>query len=207
MFTELEKYIRETLNTVDTIAPERKSILEKISGFVEKKLHDGQTAELIYVCTHNSRRSHFGQVWGKTAAAWYGIGNVKTWSAGTEATAFHPHAIQALQRAGFRISINNNQLTKNPVYAVSYSDGEQPVLCYSKTYQDGTLPHEGLCSIMTCTDADGNCPYIPGTELRISCPYDDPKAFDGTSLQDEKYNERCRQIAVENMYIFSLMRN
>jgi hypothetical protein len=56
---------------------------------------------------------------------------------------------------------------------------------------------------MTCTEADGNCPFIPGTELRISCPYNDPKAFDGTTQQDEKYSERCLQIATENLYIFS----
>jgi hypothetical protein len=60
---------------------------------------------------------------------------------------------------------------------------------------------------MTCTEADGNCPFIPGTELRISCPYLDPKVFDGTPQQEEKYNERCKQIAIENLYIFSLIRN
>jgi len=34
-------------------------------------------------------------------------------------------------------------------------------------------------------------------------PYQDPKAFDNTAQQNEKYDERCRQIAREMFYVFS----
>jgi protein-tyrosine phosphatase/arsenate reductase len=44
---------------------------------------------------------------------------------------------------------------------------------------------------------------MPGVELRIGTTYDDPKDFDNTPLQDEKYSERCRQIALETFYAFS----
>ncbi|MDF2453450.1 MAG: protein-tyrosine-phosphatase, partial [Bacteroidota bacterium] len=40
-------------------------------------------------------------------------------------------------------------------------------------------------------------------ELRIATTYDDPKEFDNTSQQDEKYSERCKQIALETFYVFS----
>jgi protein-tyrosine phosphatase/arsenate reductase len=56
---------------------------------------------------------------------------------------------------------------------------------------------------MTCSDAEENCPFIPGVDLRIGTTYDDPKAFDGTQLQDEKYQERSSQIALECLYVFS----
>jgi hypothetical protein len=56
---------------------------------------------------------------------------------------------------------------------------------------------------MTCNDADENCPVIYGAELRISTPYEDPKKFDNTPEQDQKYKERCRQVASELLYIFS----
>jgi arsenate reductase len=36
---------------------------------------------------------------------------------------------------------------------------------------------------------------------RISLPYDDPKAADGTSEEAERYEERCLQIATEMMYV------
>jgi arsenate reductase (thioredoxin) len=201
---EIQSYINDAINSFSSIPEERKQILQKISQFVKKKSNEGKPVELIYVCTHNSRRSHLGQIWGKTAAAYYGIEHLNTYSAGTEATAFNPNAIKALHKAGFKI--NKDAESKNPYYSVMYSDDQQPLMCFSKTYEDASIPTEGLCAIMTCNHADGNCPFIPGTELRISCPYSDPKAFDGTSQQDEKYNERCKQIATENLYIFSLVK-
>jgi arsenate reductase len=56
---------------------------------------------------------------------------------------------------------------------------------------------------MTCSEAEQNCPFVPGAELRVSTTYEDPKIFDGTKEQDEKYIERSLQIARENLYIFS----
>jgi arsenate reductase len=55
---------------------------------------------------------------------------------------------------------------------------------------------------MTCTHADENCPFIPGA-TRISLPYEDPKAFDGTPEEEAIYAERCRQIARELLFAFS----
>jgi protein-tyrosine phosphatase/arsenate reductase len=47
---------------------------------------------------------------------------------------------------------------------------------------------------------------VPGTELRIGITYDDPKDFDRTPQQDEKYMERSNQIALECLYAFSLVK-
>ena len=203
MYQAIQYYIEDAVKSFDSIPAERKQILEKISRFVQEKINQGESSALIYVCTHNSRRSHFGQVWAKVASVYYGIKNVRTYSAGTEATAFNPNAIRALQTAGFNITSSGGET--NPRYSVLFDYEAPPVICFSKTYQDASIASHNLCAIMTCTEADGNCPFIPGTELRISCPYLDPKAFDGTAQQDEKYSERCKQIAVENLYIFSLL--
>jgi arsenate reductase len=56
---------------------------------------------------------------------------------------------------------------------------------------------------MTCSQADAGCPFIPGAEKRIPIKYDDPKAFDNTPQQTEKYQERSEQIAIEMLYVFS----
>ena len=55
---------------------------------------------------------------------------------------------------------------------------------------------------MVCNDADKNCPFIPNA-TRISLPFNDPKAFDGTEIELEKYQEKSRQIATELFYVFS----
>lgn len=206
LFKPIQHYIQNAIKSFDSIPFTRKMRLEKISRYVQKKLDEDKTPELIYICTHNSRRSHFGQIWGKVAASYYGIQNANTYSAGTEATAFNPNAISAIEKAGFKVFPKDGEGT-NPHYALAYHEKEEPIICYSKTYKDISIPQEGLCAIMTCAEADENCPLIPGIELRISCPYDDPKDFDGTPWQEEKYNERCMQIAVENLYIFSLVKS
>jgi arsenate reductase len=42
-----------------------------------------------------------------------------------------------------------------------------------------------------------------GAEARFPIKYDDPKAYDGTPLQTEKYAERSLDIAREMLWVFS----
>ena len=56
---------------------------------------------------------------------------------------------------------------------------------------------------MTCSSADKGCPFIAGAEQRIPVTFEDPKAFDNTPQQAEKYKERSLQIATELKYVFS----
>src|SRR4051812_33397009 len=106
LYSNIQDYIQEAIQSFDSIPEERKITLKKVSQYIEKKINASEPIELIYVCTHNSRRSHFGQIWGKVASVYYGFQNVNTYSAGTEATAFNPNAIKAMQQAGFEISNN-----------------------------------------------------------------------------------------------------
>ncbi|MGZ3920487.1 MAG: protein-tyrosine-phosphatase [Bacteroidia bacterium] len=201
MFVEIKDYCAELVKEFGKIQRNRKELLEKISDYIIQKRRESKAVNLIYICTHNSRRSHFGQVWAKTASAYYGINNINTFSGGTEATAFNSNAINALKRVGFKIE----QITEgsNPHYHLYFDNQEKPVECFSKVYDHPVNPREEFAAIMTCSDAEENCPFIPGVELRIGTTYDDPKAFDNTSLQDQKYDERCRQIALETLYVFS----
>jgi protein-tyrosine phosphatase/arsenate reductase len=74
-------------------------------------------------------------------------------------------------------------------------------------YDDQSNPTSNFAAIMTCGDAEENCPFIPGVELRIGTTYNDPKEFDGTSLQEEKYTERSLQIGLETLFVFSQIKN
>ena len=56
---------------------------------------------------------------------------------------------------------------------------------------------------MTCNNADEGCPMVFGAEARFPIKYDDPKEFDNSSQQTEKYAERSLQIASEMFYVFS----
>ncbi len=204
MYSSISNFCDGLSGEFQNIPQQRKETLEKISAYIIKKQSIHDPANLVYICTHNSRRSHFGQVWAKVASEYYKIDNVNTFSGGTEATAFNINAIDALIRVGFKIKSVSKE--SNPLYDVFYDDHKKPLKCFSKVYDDAKNPQSEFAVIMTCNDAEENCPFIPGVELRISTTYDDPKMFDNTSQQDEKYDERCKQIALETLYVFSIIK-
>jgi arsenate reductase len=200
MYPSIKNYVEELTKEYNSISENRKEILERISQYIAKKKVMGREVNLVYICTHNSRRSHFGQIWAHVAASYYGIKDVNTYSGGTEATAFNVNAINSLKRVGF--NIKPVHIEKNSIYHVFHDDFESPSICFSKTYDDAKNPQKEFAAIMTCSDAEENCPFIPGVELRIGTTYDDPKSYDNTPKQDAKYDERCRQIALETLYVF-----
>lgn len=201
MITSIKTYCDDLVKVFDSIPSERKILLEQISQYIQQKKQEDKPVQLVYVCTHNSRRSHFGQIWAQVAAYYYHVSNVKSFSGGTEATAFNINAINAIKRVGFDIKKITG--TTNPIYHLYYDETQKSIECFSKVYNDIVNPKNEFAAIMTCSDAEENCPFISGVELRIGTTYDDPKAFDNTPLQDGKYTERCKQIALETFYVFS----
>ena len=204
LYPTIQSICAQINSEFDLITADRKVLLVKISDYIQQKLDSGLPANLMYVCTHNSRRSQFGQIWAAVAANYYNITNTQTFSAGTEATAFHPNAIAALREIGFAVVQENEN--KNPIYSVKFGSPTDYVTCFSKTVNDLSNPQSEFAAIMTCSDADENCPFIPGVELRIGTTYEDPKAFDGTAFQNEKYIERSFEISRECLYVFSKLK-
>jgi protein-tyrosine phosphatase/arsenate reductase len=201
MLQPIKQYCDKLIAEFDVIPKERQALLEELSNYVSSKKESHQAIQLVYICTHNSRRSHFGQIWAQVAANYFNVKNVTSFSGGTEATAFNSNAINAIKRVGFDVKPLDE--TTNKRYHVVYDETENPIICFSKVYDDAQNPQTNFAAIMTCSDAEENCPFIPGIELRIGTTYNDPKAFDNTPLQDAKYDERCRQIALETLYVFS----
>jgi len=197
----LQPYVSELHKNFDDIAADRKQLLTEVAGYISGKQVAGDTINLTFICTHNSRRSHMSQLWAQAAAHYYGVPNVYTYSGGTEATAFNPRAVRAMQQAGF--SIEKSDSTDNPVYLVNYADAATPVKAFSKKYDDAFNPSSDFVAIMTCNQADEACPIVYGAEKRFSVTYEDPKVSDGTSREEQAYAERCRQIGQEMMFLFS----
>ncbi len=196
--------IAAVINTFnfESITAERKIILQPLVDYIQTKAANQQEIRLNLICTHNSRRSHLSQVWAQTAAAYYDIKNVFCYSGGTEATAMFPMVSKTLAKQGFEIK-TIAEGSSNPVYSIKYAANEHPVIGFSKTYDDSFNPQNEFAAIMTCSQADSGCPFIAGAEKRIPITFEDPKAFDNTPQQAEKYEERSLQIATEMFYVFS----
>ena len=203
LFPEIENAIK-TIN-FESISEERKIVLQPLVDYIQGKASNCKEIRLNLICTHNSRRSHLSQVWAQTAAAHYGIKNVFCYSGGTEATAMFPMAAKTLAKQGFQIKTIAEG--SNPVYAIKYNENEHPIIGFSKTYDDDFNPQSEFAAILTCSSADQGCPFIAGAELRIPITFEDPKAFDNTPQQAEKYEERSVQIATEMFYVFSQIKS
>ncbi len=201
------KVLNDFISNLDTssITSERKQTLSPLVEYIEEKVDNGESIRLNFICTHNSRRSHLSQIWVQTMAHHFGVPNVSCYSGGTEATALFPMVASTLANTGFEVQMLSEG--KNPVYGIKFSENEHPVICFSKRMDDDFNPKSDFAAIMTCSQADEGCPFVPGAEKRIPITYDDPKVFDDTPQQAEKYSERSKQIATEMFYVFSQIQN
>ncbi|MCS6821733.1 MAG: protein-tyrosine-phosphatase [Microscillaceae bacterium] len=208
---QLQKYCETLSQEFDQIPQERKENLAKISQYIQAKRRAKKEINLTFICTHNSRRSQFGQVWAKVASVFYGIDHVQTYSGGTEVTACNIRTVKALQRAGVQIETMNEvsasaAVANNPRYAVILNSKVPTFYLFSKTYDDKTNPQKNFCAILVCSQADEACPVVLGAETRIYHGYTDPKHSDNTPQENETYDQTCREIAREMFYVFSLIK-
>lgn len=180
------------------ISTERLQLLDEMAVYLQEKISNRKEIRLNFICTHNSRRSQFSQIWAQTAAAYYGI-EAYCYSGGVEVTAFNPRAVAAIQRDGFKVVKKEGE---NPLYFVFYSEEEDPIVTFSKVVEDAVNATKEFAAVMACDHADENCPFIPGAEKRFPLLFEDPKAFDESPLEEKMYSERSHQIGAELFYLF-----
>lgn len=199
LYPEIEAALKNF--DIEHITKDREQILQVLIDYIQAKKNANQEIRLNFICTHNSRRSHLSQVWAQTMAAHFNINNVFCYSGGTEATALFYMVAETLQKTGFQITKISSD--ENPIYSIKFGENEHPIIGFSKTFDDAFNPTSQFGAIMTCSHADENCPFIMGAEKRIPLTFEDPKAFDNSPQQAEKYHERSIQIATEMYYVFS----
>ncbi|TAD95417.1 MAG: protein-tyrosine-phosphatase [Bacteroidetes bacterium] len=210
LFPDLQKYCESLPKEFAKIPNERKENLQKIADFIKEKYSKNETINLTVICTHNSRRSQFGQVWAKIAAVYYDFDaqKIQTFSGGTEATACNPRTVLALQRAGVKVEQMNQiaaTVANNPRYEVRLSEKELPFYLFSKKYNDAQNPQTDFCAILVCSSADEACPIVFGATQRIYHGYEDPKRADNQANESEIYDQTCHLIASEMFYVFSII--
>jgi len=200
----LQPYVTQIAGEVGSVSSERKEVLDAIASDVAARLAAGKRADLTFICTHNSRRSHMSQIWAATAAYYYGLDNVQAFSGGTQATACNCRTVAAMLRVGF--DIEDATTGDNPVYLVRYAADRPVIRAYSKLYNADGNPARDFIALMTCSVADKSCPVVQGAASRYAIHYVDPRLCDDTPAETQAYNARCREIAQEMFYIMSEVR-
>lgn len=202
IFDKLAITTESLIGDFGCIPEERKHLLDELCLYIVSKLGSKSEINLVFICTHNSRRSHMAQLWAQAAAYHYHVPHINTFSGGTQKTAFNSAAVHALKDAGFKFSLEKEG--KNPKYKVEFTKSkDHALICFSKLYDHKKNPKENFVAVMTCSEADEACPVISGASYRTTISYDDPKKFDGKENQLEAYQERSKQIGREMLYVFS----
>lgn len=193
-----------TIQQIQRIRPDhsRRPLLDQLAAWIRSGQQENpeQPLRITFICTHNSRRSQLAQAWLAALAHSHGLSNIDVYSGGTEVTAFHPNAVASLDRAGFSIQTNEND-PSNPRYEVGFNSGANPLVMYSKRYDDPANPRQDFIAVMVCTDAEEACPYVLGARFRLALPYLDPKRSDGTPDAPNVYDQCGLEIAAEMNYV------
>lgn len=174
---------------------------QSVGDWIRQRRDQGLPANVIIVCTGNSRRSILGSTMGNLAAAWRGDPQIRFFSGGTEPSAFNPRTVRTLREIGVEITPTGEVASRghsgeeNPCYRVQWgSAGTSQIVEFSKHYSDPVNPQSEFCAVMVCSDAAENCPVVLGASQRVALSFDDPKEFDGTPQESAKYAERRDQI-------------
>lgn len=197
---DLQKLSRQV---PQNISSERLSTLNRLAHWIAHQ-PTASPANVMIICTHNSRRSHLGQIW-LQAAAWHcNLEHVRTWSGGTEGTTFYPSAVGALRSQG--VDINASDDSANPIYRIQLQTDHSPFETMSTRYSHPMNPQHGFAAVMVCEEANEACPVVEGAAARFGLPYIDPKVSDGTPEENQVYQQRSLEIGAEMFYAMMKVR-
>ncbi len=200
----LKEYIKIILKNIDMgLEKNRKDKLVKLAQVIKKSHEQQNIVNIIFICTHNSRRSQFSQVWAYISSLYFKLDFIKFYSGGTEVDSINLNVINALINRGVKIEKKQNG---DEVYLLKSFKRDKGINLHSKVYNCQSNPSRCFIAIMTCSDADQMCPVIKGADKKISLPYPDPRVADNTRLEEEVYNQTCSIIAKEMFYLMKQVR-
>lgn len=171
---------------------QRTQSIQYILDAINSDMKNNAQSHVCFICTHNSRRSQFSQAWMAVLSQKFNL-PITVYSAGTEKTACNQRTVDSLLRNGFKL-ISKTDDANNPEFHLEYQGYD--VKLTSKTIDDLNNVPDYL-AVMTCGDADENCPYIPAAKHRISLTYKDPKYADDTDIEAQTYDNCCAEIKAD----------
>ncbi len=198
MNSEIKKYIQKVVIDLGKIPQKRKKILLEIVSYIKQNYLIEDRSNIIFICTHNSRRSQLAQCWLSVSCRYYNLNKINTFSGGLEITSLNSNALNALKRSGF---IVNHIDTKDNIYLLKTSKKNKGQTLYSKKHDSKNNPQRKFLAIITCSDANKQCPVVRGADKKIFLPYHDPRISDGSGLEKTTYDQSCFNIAQEMFYI------
>ncbi len=211
LLPELKRHAELLTTSFDMIDSTHHQSIERLAEWIAENERNQRQSQIIAACTGNSRRSILCATMGNLAAAYYGLDKVQFYSGGTKPSAFNKRTIASLAEIGFQIESSGREAprgepkTANTIYRVRWGKDLQATE-FSKTYFDSDNPQTGFAAVMVCSEADADCPTIPGASMRLSMTFIDPKIYDDGAFERAKYAERRDDIGRTFLAVMSLAR-
>ena len=200
MNKSLSRRIHQLLKEVDEIPEDRKKLLLLISDLIKQEISKNGHVNIVFICTHNSRRSQLAEAWLVAAYQHFDVRGISAFSGGTEATSFNIRMVVALRNDAFHLRTDGPR--DNPRYVLQALEASSsPHIMFSKVYDHPFNPRTNMMVLMVCSDADKNCPVVLGSTHRISLSYEDPKEFDDTPMESQIYTDKVHEIGREILFL------
>jgi len=110
-------------------------------------------AKVLFLCTGNSARSQMAEAFLRK----YAGERYEAFSAGLEPKGINPYIIQVMCEIGIDLSRHTSKHLSQFLGKTSFA-----------------------YVITVCDQAEKNCPYFPGADVRLHWSFEDPAAFKGT---------------------------
>ncbi len=204
-YTKLSDYCSTLSHEFQKIPGERKEILHELGNYILEPKSINTTVQLLFVCSQNSRRSQFAQVWAQTASYYYKLNNIKSFSGGLNENAINYRIMEALKKAGFSVT-TSEVYSKNPVYLLSVGRKYPDIFIFSKKYDYWNNPDAYFFSVYCSASLIEKGLQIPGAVQTINLPYEDIRIFDNSPGWYLRNDEICRQVAREMFYLMDYIK-
>lgn len=193
IYPELEAFFHSL--DIKKFDPSHLKSLESIKDNINSSTMDYDDWNLIFYCSENSFRSQASQVFLQTLC-YKKFRKIKAYSAGVASTDINPKLISFLTKVGYKIA----KIDKDgqSAYEVRFSDKADPIILFSKTITDKSLPQKDITSIVVCDVAnEKDCASLKTETTPINLPFQ--KVL--TSDNDDKIEGTIKSIAAEMLFV------
>lgn len=201
MYNNLKISIEDWNLPFNSFSKKRLKILDQLMVYLKELVAKKLELNVIFVCTHNSRRSQFAQFWLDTFLHNFGIENYNIFSAGTVETEVHKNVISVIEHYGFTVTKDSE--INNKKYKIALGKGYE-INLFSKEIT--SVLEAGLGSfvlIFVCDSAYENCPFVIENQKHFSLTFEDPGRYDEDLNALEYYQKCAYKIAAEMHYLAS----
>tara|TARA_Y100001949_G_C15986510_1_gene330879 strand:+ start:2001 stop:2567 length:567 start_codon:yes stop_codon:yes gene_type:complete len=184
----MDPVFNKFFSRIDSFNPnqKRKKRLDNIASVINENLN--KTRSIVFLCTHNSRRSQICEVWGKVFAEIYRK-KININSAGAFKTVVHSQVYESIVKCGLVVDNKKEIFFDKKKFKLN-----------SKTIDSLTM--KNFIAVMTCSNAEKSCPNDPRSIRNIKMFFNDPRIYDETDKMSREYLNTTIYIAEELNYIF-----